>query len=367
MKIKLYLLAIVACLYAFSSCSSDSDEPTPPDPNPDGMIEVSFNVKDYFTSEIIDGNGTKSTLEEAGIKVLQYRVLDRTPDREASKKVFTLKNYQVNSGDMVIKDKLPAGNYWIFFVGSTTDIPLPDIKTTDADYFERARLVYLPNYVTQLFSASVSLDLNDSFTKVEKDITLERNVGKIEIVIEDAQNMPEEMAYLYPVVKSFYPNILRFSDSQQNIFPQTWGTLYSPNQADRNMSYIEMKPTGFEEGNVPRSEIIKNSQYTMTLYMLHNIEGAHWNGEFFGPGEFAYTDLYLYGTKDKVTVSPMGDSNFPYVFEHKVVPTGVNVVKNKITRLSGKLFENMTNDENGNFKISANKDWDGVNDDPYIK
>lgn len=352
----------MACLFAFASCSSDNDEPTPPG---DGMIELSFNVKDYFTSEVID-KSTKSSLSDAGIKVLQYRVLNKTTG-----KVVTVKNYNVTSEDLVINDKLAAGEYWVFFVGCTKELPLPDIKDTDSDYdaYEKARLVCLPDYNTQIFSNSLWLNLNTSVTKVEENITLQRNVGKIEVVIEDAQNMPDNVAFLYPVVKNLYPNVFRFADWNygQPLGFQSWGTLYSPLLTGQNKPFVVMKPTGYEAGNVARSEIVKNTQYTMVLYMLDNQVGDIVNGKDYGVGGKAYTELYLYGTAQKVTDSPMGDSTFPYIFEYKVVPTGINVVRNKITRLSGKLFEGMASGDNGKFKVSVNDTWDGMVDDPYIK
>lgn len=360
MNLKFYFLLIIACLFAFTSCSSDNDDPTPPSNNE--MIELSFNVKDYFTSEVID-KATKSSLNDAGIKVLQYRVLDKT-----TKTVVSLKNYDVTSEDLVIKDKLPAGEYWIFFIGCTNDFPLPDTNNTDPNGFEKARLVYLPDYKTQIFSNSLWLKLNTSTTKVEENITLQRNVGKIEIVIEDAQNMPENIAYLYPAVKIFYPNIFRFADWNHGV-PlgfQSWGTLYPPHFDEQNQPLVVKKPTGFDVGNVPRSEVIKNSKYTMVLYMLDNQEGAVYNGQDYGVIGKAYTKLYIYGTAQKVTDTPMGNSIFSYLFEYEVVPTGVNVVRNKVTRLTGKLFEGVSGD-NGQFKISVNNDWGGLVDNPYIK
>ncbi len=370
MKQKFYLLAAIVCLYVFSSCNSDNDEPVPS--NPDGMIELSFNVKDYFTSEVIDQSGTKSSLQEAGIKVLQYRVLEVTEGKPLTERTFKTINYEVTSGNLTIKDKLPVGNYWIFFVGCTKDLPLPDAdlaKDGDASYFNKLRLVYLPDYKSQLFSNSLNLKLSTSITKVEENITLERNVGKVEIVIEDAQNMPEEVGYLYPMIKNFYPNIFRFADYEAGkpLGFQSWGTLYGYHLTGQNQPNVVQKPTGFEVGNVPRSEIIKNPQYTMSLYILHNIEGSVYNGQNYYAGGIAYTELYLYGTKDKVTTSPMADANFPYIFEYKVVPTGVNVVRNKITRLTGKLFGNMVSGDNASFQISVNNEWGGTNEDPYIK
>ncbi|MFV0331790.1 MAG: hypothetical protein ACK5KL_18535 [Dysgonomonas sp.] len=366
MKTKLYLLLVV-CMCAFISCSSDNDS-TPVTPDPDEMIEVSFNIKDYFTSEVIDKN-TKSTLQEADIKVVQYRVLEVTEGKPMSQRTFKTKNYEVTSGDLTITDKLPAGNYWIFFIGCTTDMPLPDANlTTDGDeYFNKLLMVYLPDYKSQIFSNSLRLSLSTSIEKVEESVTLQRNVGKIEVVIEDAQNMPEEVKYLYPVVKNFYPNIYRFANysSAEPLGYQSWGTLYGAHLSGQNLAHVVQKPTGFEVGNVPRNEVIQNPQYTMTLYMLHNIDGAIFNGQDYALAGFAYTELYIYGTEQKVTASPMGDSTFPYLFEYKVVPTGINVERNKITRLTGKLFEKVTGGDNGRFNISVNNVWDGNVSNPY--
>lgn len=369
MKAKLYLILVAVCLFAFTSCSSDNDS-TPPTPEPSDLIEVSFNVKDYFTSEVIDKN-TKSSLQEADIKVVQYRVLEITDGKPLSERTIKTKNYQITSEGLTITDKLPAGNYWIFFIGCTTDMPLPDanLEADGNEYLNKLLMVYLPDYKSQIFSNSLRLNLSSSIEKVEENITLQRNVGKIEVVIEDAQDMPEEVKYLYPVVKNFYPNIYRFANynSAEPLGYQSWGTLYGSLLSGQNKENVVQKPTGFEVGNVPRSEVVKNAQYTMTLYMLHNIDGAVFNGQEYGIAGRAFTELYIYGTEEKITTSPMGDSTFPYLFEYKVVPTGINVEKNKITRLTGKLFEKVANGDNGRFNISVNNVWDGETSNPYIK
>jgi len=221
MKLKLFIFAVVACMLAFTSCTNNDDELGPPDPNPTGgKIKVSFNVKDYFTSEVVDKSGEKATLQEAGIKVVQYRVLDWTSGRGHNDRIYKIQNHQVSGNDLTISDELPAGNYLIFFIGATKDFPVPDIIGSD-NFYELAQLVALPDYNTEIFSNQYSLTLTASMQKVEEDITLKRAVGRIEIEIEDAQDMPAEVGFLYPMVKSFYPNVARFVGDGPNRY-QSW-------------------------------------------------------------------------------------------------------------------------------------------------
>jgi len=354
-KVKFLFIAFMSVIL-FSCSSENNNEVIEPGGNSKKQ-EIIFNISTYFKSEIsdYDGKNTKSSLVESGIKVIQTRIIKLNGDAQEAISITT-KNYDVNSDNLFIKDNLSVGNYLVYFIGSTTDVP-----TTGYNDNVRGQ-IYLNDYNSEMFCSYISFKIEDaSDAAITKDIALERVVGKVEITIEDAQNIPGDINYLYPAIQGLYPNILHI------------GLDYPADYNERPVDFLEIKYPlqlagtlsdkiiGFENGNVHRDDVLSGAQYTMTLYLFPNTEDySYRNGKTYTAGtgttedpnreEIMYTDIYIYGTQNKVLDS---SQDFPYLFKKKITLNGVDVKKNMKTTLRGNLFGSSID-----VNFSATTSWD---------
>jgi hypothetical protein len=330
MKKKIFYLLSTCFLFA---CSDNSGLiPDGKDPKP--LVPVSFNVG--FTKEVIPLRSTSSS-SEVPVEYLEYQVYDNTTGALYKRLIYT-NPFTTPESDpggelnfLLLEDQLPEGDYTIVFLACGTTPASPHffnegniISSSLNPYFE------LFNFYVNEFNYG-GPEPNQFFKKIncvvetgqynDSEVVLERIVGKVEIVIEDF--IPLE-------ISTFEVDISDWA--MWYCFSKTTEYSYGPTMEGIDRSFI------------PRNGAI--SGYTITF--------------------FAYENVYYLQERKPRTIAlkfyngGIGDHDSPAV---EKVFYGVDVVKNKIVRYTGKLFG--VDMEDSSFTLSVHDMWDETIEIPF--
>lgn len=301
MKKKIISLLILVIGLGLYSCSSDEGD-TPETK----MQTVSFEFPEFAQSVMV-----KSTLAspETAKYSFNYYVFTKggTKDGDFVKTKWFPKGEIVN-----IKDTLPPGNYYISIFASTANSLTDDCTFITMNY-KNAAVMHLNKFSNDILYETFELTVANE--AIQQPVTLQRIVSKIEVVIEDVQNMPADITSLY--ISSEDPK-----------------NLSAPVDFD-----FKSKSTGFADHatflSVDRSQILKvNSQNPLSFYIFPTSK-----------------ILQPFGISVTLLKGASGNGGF-FIGGVKVIKKNIKVDANQTLRLSGKLFDN--NIENN---VRINDTW----------
>ena len=300
---KIFYVAAIAFL--FFSCKKDHKQPG----NTTKLYDVKFNVTGFsqsISSVNISTNGLKTNTAPSSpgyLTDLYYLVYD------ANGKIVTEVDMKSDSSSFgTLSDKLAAGTYSFFFIGSHGKLALgPDIGYSNNFFYDDGSSTPRGNWDDTFFK---SLKLTVSSAGINQAITLNRIVGELQVTLLD--NVPASAAKL-----------------KLDIDSEIATYRYYPITTDTTYAYTD--PTG---GNTIKSSVT----YTIPTAAI-------------GTSNFSVYDILLNTYKPfSVTITCLDASN--NVIATKTV-SNVRCQKNTRTILSGDLFGSETG-----FGVALNNQWD---------
>ena len=318
------------------------------------LIPVSFNVG--FSKEVTDFRSTSISGQissRAGgditITKLYYLVYDAVTGE-------IYKSLEKSNFSEKLSDELPEGEYYVIFIGSMYDeewpneligmekdnrlissvFPSPDEGKMLPDnawlYWEGQWGAHtVPFFCIRnkfkkggdLFYAKYNLIVEEGAT-IEEEIVLNRIVGKVEVVIEDA--IPENIESI-----SFSGN-----DIPSSFLYNTTGEIVTVGDWD-NKVQIESSKVG-------------TTGYTISFISFENCDANQ-----------TYYPFSLTLTVRKTLPEGVIDKGQSIIAEKTI--SGVNVIKNKTVIYRGNLFDGMTEpsrESETSFNLLVNNEWDST-------
>lgn len=332
-NILLYIIALISFLLA--SCSSESPVSDVVNPNT-GLRKATFTLTG-IASETTEMSLKSASLEELNIQHLEYWVY-KTEDIQSlyvSEKPVLHKVLKKEDFGKSIIIELLDNDYTIIFYATDEAVELKEGG-------ERTPYVRAVDVRHQMFSAKKQFVVNEQKPEVNESIHLERIIGKIELVIEDLENLPAEVKSITPVMTG-YTRIM--------VTPVMPVSPCEINLIHRHV-FLEEKnimPT------IPRSQFASiNKDNPIEFYILPPM----YNPETVS-GLSAVDYMYIQGTKDENFYTldmsrPLLEQNSQVVFMRKVGKFEVKA--NQIMRYTGKIGSF----DGGDFEIIIDETWDEI-------
>jgi hypothetical protein len=338
MKTTILALVITCCL--FTACSDNEglipivNDPEPITGEESELIPVSFDVG--FEREILP---LRSSNSNATIKNLTYLIYNNVTGTFYKQNTITNMEASIN-------EALPEGVYTIVFVGYNTGKFM--LESTNMNIAFDGSCISVMEENSELSTdiwATPDIDkkgmhLVDQFYKrinyiVEKgkenniSVTLERIVGKIEIVLED--DMPNDVVALYLSMSHYY-NSLRFT-ATEDFADQFTGENYYP---------------GYKR-KIEISDLERSAGFTISLFSYDN---ENMNLEYVPYDIDLVARRYVPGTDEF--------SSLRLVAEKKI--ENVRAIKNKTVRYTGKLFDGVAYPADNAFTVTViDEGWEDIN------
>lgn len=296
MKQLLSVLLSCMIMYTLSSCSDSSDDFPIEKPETASLQSITFEIGGFSESF---GDEGRATPEEANIGNLYYFVFKKSDGSLVSSKylddpeTFT-----------VLKDSLQQGDYYVSVFASEA-VPEPlyyHIDTYGDNAYDRAS--FFSRFGLDIFNNTIELSVGAN--PVYQRISLKRLVGKCEIIIDDIQNMPDDVEKFTFDFKNSYPAYYYLKSG--NIF--------------------EYRPVAILEAYTPLISITREQALLNSIYNPHSFFMLPFSDNPLG--ENLNRELYMWISykdgSEKKTSGPI------------LVKKDFKLYRNKITRLSGKLF-----------------------------
>ncbi|MFA8436634.1 MAG: FimB/Mfa2 family fimbrial subunit [Marinifilaceae bacterium] len=263
-------------------------------PKDDTLYEVNFNVS-AFNQEVIPLKSTQTL--NGVVNYLDYIVYSEDGGLLYRKEY---KNTDENFG--VVKDQFPKGKYHIIFFGLQDNL-FGENFTEGTNLFQEASY-YSDEPLEDSFFRKITLTVPDENSNLA--ISLERVVGKLEVIFTD--NMPQEVVKIEPLLTGAYWG-LEFAT--EGLFHQA------------TIDYKTYTITDAEKGK---------PNFKMEFYSYASTGGINCG----------------------LTIKCLDVNN--EVVATKSIPN-IKIYRNKITRLSGSMFDGNNAPAEGNFKIEVDPDW----------
>jgi hypothetical protein len=264
-----------------------------------------------------------ASLQSMNIQHLEYWVYKKVNDYSNEVPLqYAVVRVQKDDNKTDISLTLPNGDYAMFFYGSSGTLePFDNEK-------RRPYSLESLDHQSQMFSSKIEFSLNDTIAEVKRAVTLERAVGRVELVIEDLDKLPAEVQSITPVLRGF------LAVSWQ---PRALAYPTSLNLMNESVTYSYMDGKGYNKyfPTIPRSQFASiNKDNPIVFYTLPTNNLNRTGGSIIWP------ELYIQGSKDLSVrsvnaESPMTLSDPNIVFMRKVAE--FDVFKNKTTRYTGKI------------------------------
>jgi len=327
MKAKFFFLGIVSVALGVGifSCSRDEGLAGNDDRNLNSkdLVPVSFSVG---FSKNVTGSGVKTS---ANVGTLLYDVYDA-----ASGNIFKA---SILSGG-VVQDSLPEGNYIIVFAAATNAMlsgpsggnNIINLKNTlqTWPYFRYDAIggiyngtpLHFCNSNSDVFYKKISFTVDKNSTN-NNSVTLDRIVGKIQVVLQDT--IPDDVVFLYATFPYNFEYYVTLNTDYSN-----GGTLserFVISDADKKTSGFTFSYTCFENLNFDQSR----NPGTITLQAIREL--------------------------------PAGVVDYGQSLVASKVINNVDIFKNQTVVYTGKLFDGAVNSSNSNssteFTVSINDVW----------
>jgi hypothetical protein len=332
MKTTILALVITCCL--FTACS-DNEGLIPAVNNPDPvvgeeaeLIPVSFSVG--FEREILP---LRSSSNNATIKNLTYLIYNNATGNFYKQNTITNMEASIN-------EALPEGVYTIVFMGYNTGKFMLESTNMNIVYYNSYSCISVMEENSELSTDiyEKGMQVADHFYKrinyiVEKEkennisVTLERIVGKIEIVLED--DMPNDVIAIYLSMRDYY-NGLGFTATKD------FATTFRGNE----YYYLEYKR------KIEISELERNAGFTISFFS-YGMQDEN----------FPY-DIDLVARRYVPDTDEF--SSLRLVAEKKI--ENVRAIKNKTVRYTGKLFDGVAYPADNAFTVTViDEGWEDIN------
>lgn len=310
MKKTLTFLSLVVLL--FSSCSSDDSPLLAPEVINPTLQEVTFKIKGFDVG--YEEMTLVRSVDLPKIEELYYYVFSQSDNKLVKRKHL--------SGENVLdelQDTLPLGKYYISILASES---LP--KTGDPFYKDEYYDTFMDSGYDEAFIISPfgvnSFYKTFSFTvgvePVVKSLILNRVNGRCDIIIEDAALIPEEIESITFEIKGLGGQM-----------------FYLKKMIKESVTFHPNGATAFRVLTVSREQILASSlKNPLSFYALGYTA--------FGAKETDGLPIYMF-VKYKDGQGVNGDDARIRYLTHNL-----KIYRNKITRLSGKLFDTETSSYN---------------------
>lgn len=313
------------------SCSSDDDGEKSSSKD---LCKAVFSLKNitFEPGNLVFKN---TSLQDLNIKYLEYWIYNSSDLAEEIVTAEPVLSQQIKNNDFGknIIVELPAGDYSIFFYAADTVVEKQDPQK-----------VAPTGVAHQMFSAEKSFTLNKENSVVSESISFERLVGKIELVIQDLDQLPSEVQSITPFMSGFSHLVPR------SIMP------VKPTYVNILKHFVVF---GFDNefSTIPRSQFSSiNEQNPITIYTLP----SEWDLPPYTIISYLPGYLYIQGSKDEKfhtinTDKPWVDQEPLVSFVYKVAK--YRVLADKVIRYTGKIGN--LNDENA-FEVILQDNWDEI-------
>lgn len=281
---KKILLALILGT-SLASCNTNEENVIPENQ----LYNVSFNTSE-FEIDVTDFKTKTANLK--GIAEIVYSVFN-----EKNERINNIRQWHYNVNYGIINDKLPKGKYTAIICGGSNYISSIKYDNADGFYFD------YNNSMGDYFAKKIDFEITGA--DIEQNVTLNRIVGRVDVVIAD------EMPY----------NMWSIGLRINNI-----ATRYTFDES--RMKYLNTDETYY---SITDSMIGKENN-TFSIYAIEKKEKSS-------------------------TIDIKGFSNNDKILLNRSIP-GVGIDKNKITEVVG---TNVFEKENSGFKIKFDKSWDEEN------
>ncbi|MEN9918815.1 MAG: hypothetical protein RL662_1251 [Bacteroidota bacterium] len=318
MKNIIYTLLSICLL--FSSCSSEAPLVDDAPVTSNKLYKAVFKLGE-LNLQVEESNMRSSTLSEAKIQHLEYWIHKTADINNASYYPDPLEHalISVDSMSQNITIELPVGDYTIAFLAADMKLDTTNFRKRNVD------AVAPVDYKTQLFGKNLPFKITDANKGVSAVVQLERLVGKVELVIEDLNQLPNDVQAIIPVLSGLSPimgnSLMGLVPSYSNIIYRRfyWGEGGSK-------SYFPV---------IPRSQFATITKDNPIVFYSIPSEYPR-NGSVGAFGEY----LYIQGAKDDKYHYLRGDlplmgQDPSVLFMRKVGK--YNVKTNQTTRYTGKI------------------------------
>jgi hypothetical protein len=287
-------LLLLGCALIIFSCKKDHSKAS--DTNNAGKKhQVSFNISnaELQTNSL---NGKQKTNTVTGASDFPLKHLGYFVYSQSGSLVHSIFQDTSSSSFGVINDEFAPGTYTIVFAATNYLAPNSSFYSTEA--LGTAVFSGLDKG-TDFFYKKINITVADA--DINQQVSLDRIAGKLQVVIEDA-------------IPSDVTSVLVLYDSY-SIF--SFGTNTSSNKATFSFS------RNFTTGDIGKSNLSLSG-------LAYNVNSP-----------FTVTILLTSATKKRPNI----------------VITGVVCQSNKVTVLSGKVFQNASSQYNSGFQITLDPDW----------
>jgi len=330
---KLFFLTATLCLL-WASCSSDQPflDPTGGG-TPEAKIPVTINV--VSDSEFSQLRSVSPS--DAGVESMFYLVYDEASGDYIKHKLIT-------GEDMgLIKDTLAAGSYRIAFFAATYNMTIDNMLNGggyDFD-FETYRVAdvnfssasYVPSYGLNEDFFYTDFVLTVSKASAQESVRLERITSKLEIVPTDIASIPDDITDVSFCFKGLEAQFYTFNDKSCNNYYREVSDFYPYPGYPKFISNFWVRMTREQLMNV-------NADNPITLLILPV------SSPIINPN---YPDHNKEMPITAIFYTQPGIDSYP----DRVIKTEYTLERNKILRLTGKLFADETNSE-----VSIDDEWD---------
>jgi|GEM_PF-3992797 len=339
-KILSYIITLVILL--FTACSSDSPAGDIIESNTT-LRKATFSIKG-LTAEMSEMSLKASSLEDMNIQHLEYWVY-KTADLHIPSLIGDPVVHKVLSKDDFNKNivlELPDDDYTIILYAADTEVSIKDLS-------KRTPYVSAVDIKSQMFSTKKEFIVNEQTPEVNESLTLSRIVGRVEIVIEDLNELPSEVKSITPVVKGV---------TRIMVIPTMPSNPIGVDLITGGVSWSGGYVYGGKENyfvTIPRSQFSSiNSDNPIVIYTLPSRYSS-----LIQPGSIIPNEIYLQGTTDENFYvldmqQSLLDQNSKVVFMRSM--GRYEVKANQITRYTGKIG---SLGEEG-FDITIDEDWDEI-------
>jgi|GEM_PF-3312405 hypothetical protein len=324
---KIFILTILLSVFTFYACDkgdnlSDKEEAT--------TYKVQVSIDNLRQSAEAVSENEVQPYER--IKYLNYAIFDKNGNQDLIKEYSLI----LNNNKPNIKLDLSAGEYILAMVGSDQE----NVKMSNYYNNYKGLSISGGSFTSEnVYYDAINITVSDK--PLLEQINLKRIVGKIEIIINDATNIPSNTLTMYPTLMSttllsnwyiVYPSSLYMSDYPQQYITEGSTILQTGGLSDEQENEICIKKEDFNQMNpislycLPTNVIANNNISSVDLYIQLSTSG-----------------------KLKNIVSPFDTSM-------RLIASGVKVQSNKILRYTGSL----RGGKNGDFNLVINDNWDGI-------
>ena len=295
------------------------------------LVPVSFNVG--FSKEVVDFRSTTARNTEGAIcSWLSYYVFDKETGE-----LYKHKGLSVNNG--IASDELPEGEYiFMFFMGDVGVSHGGNISNLSikASYYGWHSEWSSEDNMTDVFSCRLDYEVKKG-NENDSQIVLERMVGKVEVVLEDA--IPDNVSQIV-IATSHGLHDRKYNANSDHYYlsGSEWSDLsrliFHISETDKSSSGFTMSFLGFENVDV-------DQEYTPFMIIV---------------------EAFRERTSDEVGLVNFDERNLLVV--QKTI-SNVNIEKNKTVIYTGKLFDSLIpidpNEKiSSSFSVSVNDEWGDV-------